>query len=95
MWSDPDRSYGPPLPRKLKQSVLRAHKGVCHWCGLPGGDEVDHVLNRRAGGTDDPSNLAPIHKKPCHVAKTQQEAASARSARKHRKPPEHPGRSRQ
>lgn len=93
-WSDPDRNYGPPLSKRVKRDVLRAHAGVCHWCGKPGGDEVDHVLNRRAGGSDDPSNLAPIHKYPCHSEKTQLEAQRGRRGRSRREPPEHPGRSR-
>lgn len=97
MWNDPDRNYGPPLPRKLKQSVIRAHKGVCHWCLKPGAEVVDHIVNRRSGGSDDPSNLAPIHGTGpgnCHSQKTAQEANAARAARKHRKPPQHPGRKR-
>lgn len=88
VWSG---NYGPPLSPRLKRTVLREHAGICHWCGKPGGDEVDHVVNRRSGGSDDPSNLRPIHKTPCHTAKTQAEAAAARAARRKRKPPKHPG----
>ena len=93
-WSDPDREYGPPLSKSVKRAVLRAHAGVCHWCGKPGGDEVDHILNRRSGGSDDPENLAPIHKYPCHNEKTQQEAQRARKRRARREPPQHPARKR-
>lgn len=91
--SDPDR-YGPPLPKKLKRQVLRDHNGVCHVCGKPGGDEVDHVVNRRSGGSDDLSNLRPIHHYPCHLDKIQQEATAARKRRTHREPPQHPARKR-
>lgn len=91
-WSDPDRNYGVPLSRQVRKRVLREHAGVCHWCGKPGGDEVDHVVNRRSGGSDDLENLRPIHKYPCHNEKTQQEAQSARRKRSHREPPQHPGR---
>lgn len=90
-WSDPDRNYGAPLSKRVKRDVLRRDAGMCHWCGKPGGDVVDHVLNRRSGGTDDPSNLAPIHKAPCHVEKTSQEANAARRKRSRRDPPQHPG----
>lgn len=94
MWSDPDRNYGAPLPKSLKKRVLREHAGVCHWCGKPGASVVDHIVNRRSGGSDDPENLAPIHPHPCHVEKTSQEATAARKRRTHREPPTHPARKR-
>ena len=93
-FSDPDYNYGAPLPRALKKRVMRAHNGICHVCGKPGSDEIDHILNRKSGGSDAWENLAPIHKAPCHVQKTQEEAQRARNARKRRKGPEHPGRKR-
>jgi 5-methylcytosine-specific restriction protein A len=52
---------------------------VCHVCGHGGADEVDHVVPLAEGGLDHVSNLAPIHKRPCHQTKTQAEAQRARS----------------
>lgn len=49
---------------------MRTHRGICHVCGAPGADEVDHVLALALGGDDDPANRRPIHSRPCHVAKT-------------------------
>lgn len=55
-------------------------------CGHGEAAQVDHILNVAAGGTDHPSNLAPIHGTPygthpcptcgkrCHFDKTQAEA---------------------
>lgn len=58
--------------------TLRNHKWICHVCGKPGADEVDHVTPLAEGGTDTDDNRRPIHSTPCHQAKTQQEAARAR-----------------
>ncbi|MGE0133749.1 MAG: HNH endonuclease [Dehalococcoidia bacterium] len=90
-----------PLPRHwaaLRKAVLHTHRGVCHVCGLPGATEVDHITPASRGGTDHPSNLAPIHgrrdviegraKTNCHGAKTAREAGA--TARK-REPERHPG----
>ncbi len=46
-------------------------------CGKPGADQADHVIARAEGGADDESNMAPIHKRPCHQAKSAAEAARA------------------
>jgi len=71
----------------LRRHVLERDAGVCHVCGLPGSDEVDHVV---AGDNHDESNLAAIHSVPCHRRKTVEEREAARPKR--RRPPEgHPG----
>jgi 5-methylcytosine-specific restriction endonuclease McrA len=50
---------------------LLAANDVCHICGHPGSNAIDHVvpLNPRAGqptGTEDPANLRPAHHNiPC------------------------------
>lgn len=53
--------------------VMRRDDTVCHWCGLPGSDEVDHVIPISENGPDTMTNKAPIHHR-CHTIKTQQEA---------------------
>lgn len=78
--------------RALRKLVLRRDAGICHVCGKPGATDVDHVIPFGEGGTDEPSNLAPIHPRPCHQLKTQQEAARARWRHRTRRPDEpHPG----
>ena len=78
--------------RSLKTAVMQEHGGICHVCGLSGGDEMDHVIPQSEGGTDDPANLRPIHARPCHTTKTAQEANRARHRFPARRPPErHPG----
>jgi 5-methylcytosine-specific restriction endonuclease McrA len=79
--------------RTLRAHVLERDHGICHVCGQPGANEVDHVIPDHLGGTDDPDNLAPIHDVPCHRAKTTREATAARLARgTTRRPAEtHPG----
>ncbi|WP_432536864.1 HNH endonuclease [Kineococcus arenarius] len=47
--------------RALRARILAA-SDVCHLCGLPGADEVDHVVPVALGGAEwDPVNLAPAH----------------------------------
>jgi 5-methylcytosine-specific restriction endonuclease McrA len=67
-----------PLPGKVRRGVLREHGGVCHVCGQPGARVVDHVKPVAEGGTDDPSNLRPIHAEPCHRRKTAAESQRGR-----------------
>jgi len=77
--------------KRLRKRILKRDRGICHVCGLPGSDQVDHILNRARGGTDDDSNLAAIHAIPCHRDKTQQEAAAGRATRtRARAPRQHP-----
>lgn len=74
---------------------MRDHRGVCHVCGRPGADAVDHV---RRGDDHSYPNLRPIHQDVppfCHRAKTAREAAQARAAiraARYRTPETHPGR---
>lgn len=69
-----------PLPsnwKRLRARVLRRDGGFCHVCGAPGADAVDHIVPAFRGGTDDESNLAPIHDHVpphCHRAKTARES---------------------
>lgn len=61
--------------------IIRRHRGICHVCGQPGADEVDHVTPTAEGGPDTDDNKRPIHSVPCHRAKTQAEAARGRKRR--------------
>lgn len=62
---------------------------ICHWCQLPGGDELDHLI---AGDDHSPDNLDWIHgwravksgvsKRNCHGEKSGAEGAAARPREK-------------
>lgn len=73
--------------------IMRLHNGVCHVCGLVGADEVDHVIPLCEGGLDEDHNKRPIHRTPCHVRKTAQEAGRAKGRKysRRREPEPHPG----
>lgn len=60
--------------------VIRRHRGICHVCKLGGADEADHVVPVTEGGPDTEANMRPIHSRPCHERKTQEEAARARAS---------------
>lgn len=62
--------------------TMRTHGHVCHWCGNPGADQVDHVIALALGGTDDETNRRPIHAHPCHAEKTLEDRMKAAEARK-------------
>jgi 5-methylcytosine-specific restriction enzyme A len=65
---------------------------MCHVCGQPGADEVDHVIPLARGGADTIANMRPIHAEPCHREKTAREAAVGRRRLPRKRPPEpHPG----
>lgn len=78
--------------------ILRVHGRICHLCGGPGADTVDHV---RAGDDHSDENLRPVHDRVaphCHRRKSSSEggqaAATARKARaasRFRAPEQHPG----
>lgn len=46
---------------KLTAAVFAEHGRVCHLCGMPGANSIDHLVPRAAGGTDDLDNLRPAH----------------------------------
>lgn len=94
-WSSSTRSErtisGSKQQRRAK-AVMHMHDGICHVCGRPGADQVDHVIPTAPEARDPEhrhlplsvidatSNLRPIHERPCHIEKTQTEAARARVA---------------
>ena len=64
-----------------RKRVLEGLQYVCHVCGgigAPDQMQVDHLIPVSEGGADDESNLAPIHRSPCHVEKTRAEATRAK-----------------
>lgn len=83
------------LPRdwaRIRRKVLRA-SDVCCVCDLPGADQVDHRVPRYLGGSDELTNLRPIHK-ACHARKSSSEGHDRRKALRdaRRRPVEkHPG----
>ncbi|WP_422387505.1 HNH endonuclease [Arthrobacter sulfonylureivorans] len=65
--------------QRTRSRVLRDHHNTCHVCGLPGADQVDHIIPIGLGGArKDPANLAPIHAEPCHRNKTAKELTEMR-----------------
>lgn len=47
---------------RLAAAVFAERGRVCHLCGAPGADTLDHLVPRSMGGTDELENLAPAHK---------------------------------
>jgi 5-methylcytosine-specific restriction endonuclease McrA len=60
-----DRVYGTQAWRKLAAWVVARDNGICHLCGEPGADTAHHLIEKRQGGSDDPTNLRAIHR-GCH-----------------------------
>jgi 5-methylcytosine-specific restriction protein A len=66
--------------RQLRAHVMARDGGLCQVCLLAGvvrpATDVDHIIRKAAGGSDDPSNLQAICG-PCHKAKTAREHCRA------------------
>ena len=73
------RGYGHAW-RKLRSRVLRRDMHLCQECRrnnkLVTGTEVDHIVRKADGGTDDMDNLQTLCK-PWHAAKTATEGGGA------------------
>ena len=73
------RGYGAAWQKTRKQ-ILKRDGYLCQPCKQRGlivpAEMVDHRINKKAGGTDAPSNLESICR-PCHAIKTQAEAKRA------------------
>lgn len=62
--------------RRLAESIKARDNYTCRACGrVTAAGEVDHIVPRCRGGSDDPSNLQWLCAKPCHAEKSRREAA--------------------
>jgi 5-methylcytosine-specific restriction enzyme A len=86
-----------PLPMgwaATRRRILERWAYICHVCLEAGGVgmEIDHVIPVSRNGSDDDSNLRPIHgrndPRKCHLRKT---AREARGEPRARQPERHPG----
>ena len=70
-----ERGYG-TLWYKLRDAVMQRDSHICQPClekdRLTPATEVDHIIPKSQGGTDNPDNLQAICT-PCHKDKTQVE----------------------
>jgi 5-methylcytosine-specific restriction protein A len=75
-----DRGYGATWV-KLRRMIMSRDAGLCQPCRAAGrvtfAAQVDHIVPKARGGTDDPENLQAICRK-CHQAKTDLEKNEAR-----------------
>jgi 5-methylcytosine-specific restriction endonuclease McrA len=90
--SDHRRGISGSAWQKLRRDTLRTHRGICHVCGNPGADQVDHLVPLYLGGTHEPTNLRPVHARPCHLQRSQQQARDARHRTHQGEGPPPPGR---
>lgn len=70
--------------QQTRERILTRDSGLCCVCSRAGrvtvATEVDHIVNKAEGGSDDDGNLQSICK-PCHKAKTAAESHRAGAAR--------------
>lgn len=74
---------------RLRQIVMLRDKTICHICGEPGSDQIDHITPLSMGGSNLPYNLAPIHSRVaphCHRKKTAEQANELKKLRKQQMP---------
>lgn len=81
-WADSSHNQHRTISGSAEQArarrIIDRDHGICHVCHQPGADQADHVIPFTEGGADDEANMAAIHARPCHQAKTSAEAARAR-----------------
>jgi 5-methylcytosine-specific restriction enzyme A len=79
-----ERGYGTAW-QKLRVIILKRDSGLCQPClkigRVTAAKQVDHIIQKSEGGTDDESNLQSICV-ACHKTKTAKEAAHGRGASK-------------
>ena len=90
IWEHRRRSSG-YISSTLRYEVLKAAKFHCELCGVSADEralEVDHIVPRNNGGTEDPSNLQALCYR-CNAMKRDRDATDFREVRaayKHREP---------
>ena len=81
--SSKSRGYGAAWV-KLRAVILRRDCGLCQVCLAKGrvtaGTQVDHIVSKAQGGTDDDDNLQTICR-DCHATKTITEQGKKRKPR--------------
>lgn len=68
----------------LRQEVFELWNWRCYLCGGESPDTIDHIIPRTNGGSNDVSNLAPVHDRNyphCHRYKTALEGVNSRAKR--------------
>jgi 5-methylcytosine-specific restriction enzyme A len=68
--------------RRVRATVLERDGYRCQVCGRPATD-VDHIVRRRAGGTDDSANLRSLCSS-CHHTRTSSDGGQATAKRRRR-----------
>lgn len=60
-----DQSYGRQAWRNRAAEVVQRAGGKCFVCSKPGATIAHHLIEKRAGGSDDFHNLVAVHH-ACH-----------------------------
>lgn len=91
-WKGSDRRRRLPSDwqERRAEAKRRNPQRICHWCGLPGGTDLDH---KEPGDRHDQDNLDWIHsawdvkagrsEKNCHAQKTSADRPSKHRVEKH------------
>ncbi|WP_081263528.1 HNH endonuclease [Rhodococcus pyridinivorans] len=76
--------------RNQRQRALKRDNHRCVQCGASA-EEVDHILSKQEGGTDELHNLRSLCRQ-CHIPYTRQQSAVGQARRSPKRlPPCHPG----
>ena len=81
----------PPGWQATRLRILARDNTLCCICGQPGADEVHHLTRVEDGGTHNDSNLAAIHRRPCHTRETARARQRTKRPTEQRPPEQHPG----
>ena len=92
VWTSKGSDMGPRWSG-VRAKVLRDSAGICAKCKGDGACEVDHIISRRSGGSNDYENLQALCRL-CHSRKSASEGNAAKArlkARRSRPTGKHPG----
>ncbi len=73
--------------RDRNRRTIRRHQSICHWCGHPDADQVDHLIEITDAGPDTPANKLPIHGDCPHCGRRCHREKTTEAARRRRRPP--------